>query len=222
VLDNRPSRDGKPVPFRLGPLGAGSDYVAFIHHAGVPSINAGFGGEVGTGGIYHSVYDSFEWYTRFSDRDFVHGRALAQVYTAALLRMAEASVLPFEYTAVARSLDEWMKDLPKVDVTELGSEVDALKAAAAKFDSKFSASTPNAKQVNAAILAAERALLADPGLAGRPWYRHHLMAPGVYTGYSAKTLPAIRDSKDPQAGVKQVSEALRRYRTGIERAASLF
>jgi N-acetylated-alpha-linked acidic dipeptidase len=222
VLENRPIRDGKPVPFRLAPLGAGSDYVAFIHHAGVPSINAGFGGEVGTGGIYHSVYDSFEWYTHFSDRDFLHGRALAQVYTAALLRMAEASILPFEYTAVVRSVEEWMKDLPKLDLTEVVSEVQALKSAAAKFESKYTASSANAKQVNAAILAAERALLADSGLEGRPWYRNHLMAPGVYTGYSAKTLPAIRDSKDPQSGVKQVAEALRRYRAGIERAASLF
>jgi N-acetylated-alpha-linked acidic dipeptidase len=222
VLDTRPKRDGKPVPFRLGPVGAGSDYVAFIHHAGVPSINGGFGGDVGMGGIYHSVYDSFDWYTRFSDKEFTHGRALAQAFTAALLRMSESVVLPFEYTAVARSTEEWMKDLPKVDLSELNSVLTRLKTAAANFESKYNPSTGNAKKINTALLAAERSLLLNRGVPGRPWYKHQLMAPGMYTGYSAKTLPAIRDSKDPQAGVKLVAEALRNYTAAIERAASLF
>lgn len=222
ILENRPERDGKPVPFRLGAVGAGSDYVAFLHHAGVPSINGGFGGDVGSGGIYHSVYDSFEWYMRFSDKDFVHGRALAQAYTTALLRMADCSVLPFEYTAVARSVEDWMKDLPKADLSELSAELRRLSAAGAAFESKYNPSAPAARQINAALLAAERALVPEPGLPGRPWYKHQLMAPGMYTGYSPKTLPAIRDSKDPQAGVKLVAEALRNYTAAIERATALF
>jgi len=41
----------------------------------VASLNIGFGGE-DDGGIYHSIYDDFYWYTHFSDTDFVYGRAL--------------------------------------------------------------------------------------------------------------------------------------------------
>src|SRR5262249_53976310 len=41
---------------RIGALGSGSDYTAFLDHLGIPSVNLGFGGEDG-GGIYHSIYD---------------------------------------------------------------------------------------------------------------------------------------------------------------------
>ena len=74
---------------RLGALGSGSDYTAFIDHLGVASLNLGFGGE-DDGGIYHSIYDDFYWYTRFSDTDFVYGRALAQTVGLAVLRLADA------------------------------------------------------------------------------------------------------------------------------------
>ena len=58
-----------PAPdLRIGALGSGSDYTAFLDHLGVASVNLGFGGEDG-GGIYHSIYDDFYWYTHFSDTD---------------------------------------------------------------------------------------------------------------------------------------------------------
>ena len=53
------------------------DYTPFLQHLGVAALNLGFGGE-DDGGIYHSIYDDFYWYTHFSDTDFVYGRALAQ------------------------------------------------------------------------------------------------------------------------------------------------
>ena len=34
---------------------------------------------------------------------------------------------------------------------------------------------------------------ADP-LPQRPWYRHHVYAPGLYTGYGVKTFPAVREA----------------------------
>ena len=47
-------------------LGDGSDYAPFLDHAGVAALNIGFGGE-SQGGIYHSIYDDFYWYTHFGD-----------------------------------------------------------------------------------------------------------------------------------------------------------
>ena len=58
--------------FTMPAVGSGSDYTAFIHHSGIASVNAGFGD---SGGVYHSIYDSFDWYTKFSDKDFSHGKA---------------------------------------------------------------------------------------------------------------------------------------------------
>jgi N-acetylated-alpha-linked acidic dipeptidase len=63
----------KRADLRIPALGSGSDYTAFLQHDGVASLNIGFGGE-DEGGIYHSVYDDFYWYTHFSDTDFVYGR----------------------------------------------------------------------------------------------------------------------------------------------------
>ncbi len=224
VLEARPKRQEKVEPFRFSALGAGSDYVVFLHHLGVATVNTGFGGEA-SGGIYHSAYDSFEWYTRFSDGDFTHGRALSQVMATALMRLANAEVLPFEFSAAARSIEDWMKDLPKADVSALKQEVAELRSASERFESAYAKATvagaAKRREVNAVLLQSERALLTGPGIPGRTWYKHQLMAPGLYTGYSAKPLPAIRDSKDPQAGVKLVADAVRAYREQVDRAAKL-
>jgi N-acetylated-alpha-linked acidic dipeptidase len=98
---------------RLGALGSGSDYTAFIDHLGVASLNLGFGGE-DDGGIYHSIYDSFHWYTSFSDTDFVYGRALAQTVGLAVLRLADAELLPFEFRGLADTTQEYLKDLKEL------------------------------------------------------------------------------------------------------------
>jgi N-acetylated-alpha-linked acidic dipeptidase len=80
----------------VSPMGSGSDYTAFYHHFGIPSLNLGFGGE-DDGGIYHSIYDSFHWYTTFSDTSFTYGRALARTLGLATMRLAGADVLPYEF-----------------------------------------------------------------------------------------------------------------------------
>jgi N-acetylated-alpha-linked acidic dipeptidase len=95
---------------RIAALGSGSDYSPFLQHAGIASLNIGFGGE-DRAGIYHSVYDSFHHYTRFQDGEFVYGRALAQVVGTAVIRLADADRLPFEFTAVADTVDRYVKDL---------------------------------------------------------------------------------------------------------------
>ena len=59
------------LDFKMPAVGSGSDYVAFLQHSGIASVNAGFGD---SGGVYHSIYDSFDWYTHFSDKDFSRGR----------------------------------------------------------------------------------------------------------------------------------------------------
>jgi N-acetylated-alpha-linked acidic dipeptidase len=95
---------------RIGALGSGSDYSSFIDHLGVASLNLGYGGE-DDGGIYHSIYDDFYWFTHFSDTSFVYGRALAQTAGVAVLRLANADVLPFAFTNLAETIQTYVKDL---------------------------------------------------------------------------------------------------------------
>ena len=95
---------------RIGALGSGSDYGAFLQHDGVAALNLGFGGEDG-GGIYHSIYDDFYWFTHFSDTDFVYGRALAQMAGTAVMRLADADLLPFEYENFSDTMQTYVKEL---------------------------------------------------------------------------------------------------------------
>jgi N-acetylated-alpha-linked acidic dipeptidase len=99
---------------RIGALGSGSDYTVFIDHLGVASVNLGYGGEGGGGGVYHSIYDDFYWYTHFADTDFVYGRALSQTAGTAVMRLADATLLPFQFTDFSETVRGYLDELKKL------------------------------------------------------------------------------------------------------------
>lgn len=98
---------------RISPLGSGSDYTPFLQHAGIASANLGFGGE-GDGGSYHTLYDTYEHYSRFRDPGFAYGRALADLAGTATLRLANADVLPFRFGGLADNLSHYLGELEKL------------------------------------------------------------------------------------------------------------
>jgi len=98
---------------RLDALGSGSDYTTFLQHVGVAAMNVGFGGEAG-GGSYHSIYDSFDHFTRFIDPNFDYGVALAKTDGRMVLRLADADVLPFEFTTFADTMSRYLDELTKL------------------------------------------------------------------------------------------------------------
>lgn len=95
---------------RISPLGSGSDYTPFLQHLGIASLNIGFGGEDG-GGSYHSIYDSFDHYTKYGDPGFAYGIALAKVCGRATLRLANADTLPFEFTNFADTVGRYVTEV---------------------------------------------------------------------------------------------------------------
>ena len=123
----------KDPSIRIAPLGSGSDFTPFLQHLTVASLNLGFGGE-SPGGVYHSVYDSFEWYTEYSDGDFTYGRTLSQVTGTAVLRLSEAAVLPFRFSDMSDTLSRYVaevqklhagkKDAPPIDFAPLTAAVE--------------------------------------------------------------------------------------------------
>jgi len=225
--------------FHLSPLGAGSDYVGFLMHAGIASLNFGFGGE--GAGVYHSIYDTFEWYTRFADPEFSYGRTFASLTASMLLRLADAPLLPFEFGVPAATIRRYVREISrepgssKLNWKELQSELSRLAAAARLFETEYAAAlrrwqdpaAERVEEINAAIYRTERAFLSSAGLPGREWYKHRLYAPGLYTGYSAKTLPAVREAVEEERWTEaslagsEVASALRALSTELARITAM-
>jgi N-acetylated-alpha-linked acidic dipeptidase len=103
------ARGGGDLP--VGALGSGSDYTAFVHHLGIPSINLGFGGEDETGGSYHSLYDSFYHVTHFDDPGLLYGAALSKVTGRLVLRAATGPRVPARYSDLASSVSAYVDEV---------------------------------------------------------------------------------------------------------------
>jgi N-acetylated-alpha-linked acidic dipeptidase len=117
IVDAKTEDDRKDIrsraDLRIPALGSGSDYTVFIDHLGIASMNLGYGGG-DTSGIYHSIYDDFYWYTHFSDTEFVYGRALSQTVGTAVLRLADAALLPYDFTDFADTIHKYTDELQKL------------------------------------------------------------------------------------------------------------
>lgn len=211
-------------------LGSGSDYTPFLQHLGVPSADISF---VGPYGVYHSSFDNLDWMKKFGDPGFKYAVAAAQLYGTMVMRLADDQVLPFNHQDYGRAIESYLRDLAKeVERTDAGVELRLRSAqeAAAEFSHTAEklehrlneinwSSAPGARTVltvNQSLLEVERNFLLDKGLPGRPWFRHALYAPGVYTGYRATILPGVREALGRQDWAMareqlfQVEMALRR------------
>jgi N-acetylated-alpha-linked acidic dipeptidase len=266
----------KRADLRIPALGSGSDYTAFLQHDGVAALNIGFGGEDG-GGIYHSIYDDFYWYTHFSDTDFVYGRALAQTGGTAMMRLADADLLPFEFGDFADTVQTYLRELkalsqkmqddikernkeidegvfkatndpkkplvpppteavpPHLNFAPMENAVDTLSRSAAEYRKALEQANANGgaalastslAEVNKMLIESERRLTNAEGLPNRPWFKHQLYAPGFYTGYGVKTVPAVREAielkkwKDADQAIVVVAGVLQEEATLISSAAA--
>ena len=106
-------RESERQDLRMYAMGAGSDYTAFLHHAGVPALNMAFGGESG-GGSYHSLYDTYEHYKRFSDGKFIYGTTLSKVNGRLVLRLSEADILPFRFVNMVDNIGKFIEQNKKL------------------------------------------------------------------------------------------------------------
>jgi N-acetylated-alpha-linked acidic dipeptidase len=107
--DARKAAEADPS-LRLAPLGSGSDFTPFLQHLTLSALSVGFGGE-DNGGVYHSAYDTVKWYQTFSDTDYSYGRTLSQLTGTLLLRLADAPILPFQFSDTADTLMRYVAEL---------------------------------------------------------------------------------------------------------------
>ena len=141
---------------RIAALGSGSDYSSFLQHNGVPSLNLSFGGLDTSDGVYHSIYDDYYHFTKYLDTDFAYGRALAQVAGTTMIRLADAELLPFEFTNLADTVQTYVKDLETLlknqqdDVRERNKQIDEGVFAAIN-DPRRALTAPKVEQVAPAL-----------------------------------------------------------------------
>lgn len=205
----------------LGALGSGSDFSPFYQHLGIAALDLGYGGE-GGGTQYHSTYDSFEWFNRFADPGYAYGIALSKTAGRIALRLANEDSDPFDFSRMANTLETYLHEIERmshdmrVETEEtnrylsdgtLKASMDpsahlllpSPKSEVPEFDfsplehaiSRLKLAAQNPKSHD--LWRAERKLLG-PGLPKRPWYRHVIFAPGLYTGYGVKTIPGVREA----------------------------
>jgi N-acetylated-alpha-linked acidic dipeptidase len=240
--ERRELRENADLP--LQPLGSGSDYAAFVDFLGIPCLNISFEDESDDGGIYHSIYDDYYWYSHYGDTNFVYGKALAQTIGATVLRLTDAELIPFEFTDMAHIVRKYTEELksllkhkqeeieeqrleleeavftaisdpqhpkrppeiesepPELNFAPLENAIKALTASAQRYQKAAAKAqtvlgdprhASNVRELNQTLMQAERCLTDSAGLPRRSWYKHLLYAPGVYSGYGAKTMPGVRE-----------------------------
>ena len=227
-----PSRFNSSVEddVRVGDLGSGSDYTPFLQHLGVPSTDIGSEGPYG---VYHSVFDNYNWFVKFADPTFVYEQQQARVFGMEILHMADADVLPYDYQLYGREIASYLESAQKHAASgHLSLDFGAALTAAHRFTEAGAAirayqlnPPSNAALLNQALRTAEENLLNPDGLPHRSWYKHTIYAPGEFTGYAAVVIPGVNeaidasDSARAQAQLSILAEALNRAAATLETAA---
>ena len=208
-------------------LGSGSDYTVFFNRLGIASTDLLFDGPYG---VYHSVYDTYEWMATQGDPGFLYHAAMARYAGLLALRFANADALPFDPPAYGREIARYAEELAaspagsplEADLRRLAERARAWSAAAGAaqkaIDSRLRAGESGLlylREVNAWLLSLERSLLEGAGLPGRPWFRHLIYAP--LPSYRAETLPAIREAAR-SGGVESARQQVRRLLEKLDAA----
>ena len=190
---------------QMGDPGGGSDFAGFYNHLGIPIADWGFGGPQG---VYHSAYDSYHWMSKFGDPNFEYHATNARIGAAALLRLANADVLPYDYVEYARTMKRFVGQVNEamsdkhwtLSAGALSDAVGRMENAAVAFANArdhalaTQLSPATARRVNATLLEVERDLTRSAGLVTRPWFRNLIYAADENNGYSTMVLPSVNEA----------------------------
>jgi N-acetylated-alpha-linked acidic dipeptidase len=213
----------------VGDLGSGSDYTPFIQHLGVPSTDIGSDGPYG---VYHSVFDNYNWFIKFADPTFVYEQQQARVFGLEILHMADTDVLPYDYRAYGKAVIGYLETAQHdaaaakltLDFSSAMTAAQRFEAAGVAVYAKQGAGGPDVQKLNTALRGAEGALLNPEGLPKRTWFKHTVYSPGEFTGYAAVVIPGVTegisaaDAGRAQTQLAVLTEALNRAATVLEGA----
>jgi N-acetylated-alpha-linked acidic dipeptidase len=195
---------GDTTKLTFGNLGGGSDFAGFYHHLGIPSGGIGFDGP---DGIYHSMYDSYDWMTRFGDPGYKAHRAGAQLVAVILGRLANDDILPLDYAVFGTEMNALVAQLDSgitkkqwnanVTTQPLKDALDRFTAVARAFNTARDTARANAdraQRVNRALMQVERRLTRPEGLVSRRWFRSLQFASDIDNGYATMAFPTVNEA----------------------------
>lgn len=194
---------GKSKP-NIGNLGGGSDHIAFYMHAGIPSLNAGYSGTT----LYHTNYDDFYFYEKFVDPEFKIGSGLEAIIGTLSLRMANATLLPYDLVKYATDLKLHFENVEK-QILSYYPEFDGFKKSKKAINkleqtSKLASeiismhlqdkkiSNRKIKKLNQKLLTLEKSFLIPEGLPFGEWYKSIYVSSDPFSGYASWILPGIQ------------------------------
>jgi len=197
------SKNGDTTALTMGNLGGGSDFAGFYHHLGIPAGGIGFDGP---DGIYHSMYDSYDWMSKFGDPGYKAHRAGSQLVAVILGRLANEDILPLDYAVFGTEMNALVAQLDSgitnkkwtgVSTQALKDALDRFTAVARAFNvarDTSKAADQRAQRVNRALMQVERRLTRPEGLASRPWFRSLQFAADVDNGYANMAFPTVNEA----------------------------
>jgi N-acetylated-alpha-linked acidic dipeptidase len=199
-------------------VGSGSDHTAFLNFICMPVIDMGFSGPYG---VYHSQFDNFFWMSHFGDPQFHYHATMAKIWGIAALRLANADILPFDYTVYAQEITKYVKEIESLSPKSLDSHVKSLldkldlfhrssRSLNNKIELILSSGNPlshpeSLELINTALMKVERCFGYQEGIPQRPWFKHLIYAPRFT--YAPEVLPGVTEAledKDWERAQKQL------------------
>nr|MBI1231894.1 M28 family peptidase [Cytophagales bacterium] len=233
IFENWAGTNKEPI---MGNLGGGSDHIAFYMHLGIPSLSGGAGGPT----LYHTNYDDLYFYEKFADPSFKMGGIVEQWVGIMALRLANATIIPYQVTRYATDLRSHFEAAEKQIKTYESSfkgfkaVAEALKTLESESDhfnrlilEKSAANGLSGKQVrtvNRSLLDWEKSFLLNEGMPFGPWYRSLYASTDPFSGYASWVLPAIQYEIELKSTGKlsqldsTYANAIRQLTSSIEKA----
>ena len=187
----------------IGNLGGGSDHIAFYMHAGVPSLSGGAGGP----NLYHSNYDSFQFYEQFVDPEFQMGPMVEHMAGLMALRMANAELIPYNLNRYADDLKlHFTNATNKIkgydqNFEGFNSSTAAIRSLEAtskilttqlqSFLGEGNISKKDLRTLNQQLIALEKSFLSEQGMYFGKWYKSLYASSDPFSGYAAWILPGL-------------------------------
>ena len=187
-------------------IGSGSDHTVFLNFVGMPVLGLQFDGPYG---VYHSAYDDFFWMNHFGDPGYRYHTLMTQLWGVLALRLANADLLPFDFTSYASNIREFVNELQKgKDMSQLNLQpmmlaIDEFEAAGKQLNESASRALTSggidpklADTINHGAMQVERNWLNPDGIPGRPWFKHILY--GARYTYAHLELPGLTEAVEKQ------------------------